>query len=251
MSDKLTSITNPADLDDARANDVCGQCHAALDGNAGTPYAWSDTHGIFTAGEALGDHADSAFVGWPDGAAAVPGAAADELARSAHGTGGWTARCSDCHDPHGSTYTADLRLDAQDNTLCLSCHSTRTFNGSDADVTTHVSHVNNPDTSTASGRCVGCHMPATAARLAWRDTSAAGDLSSHRFLAVPPSSSLAGFDAEGADTLAPGEFEPNACQECHAWNDYLFDGGFPGPAGDMTERASHEALQAAYEVKYP
>lgn len=251
LSEKLTSITNPADLDDQAANDVCGQCHAAVEGQGGSPYAWSETHGLFKPGESLDDHASSAFVGWPDGAADVPGAEADELSRSGHGTGGWTARCSDCHDPHGSTYTADVRLDTLDNSLCLSCHLTRTFADSEATITVHTGHVYSPDSRTASGRCVGCHMPPTAARLAWRDASAAGDLSSHRFLAVPPSSSLAAFDAAGVDTLAPGEFEPNACQECHVWNDYLFDGGFPGPAGDMTERASHEELQAAYEVKYP
>lgn len=246
---KLLTITNPGDLDAARANDVCEQCHAARSGAFDTPYAWSEVDGAFHPGQSLAD--SSTFVGWSDGAAREGHAQADEMARSAHQTNGWTARCVDCHDPHGSDYQAQLRLDEEDNTLCLSCHAGLTFGDDDAAVESHVAHVYSPDSFTESGRCTGCHMPPTAVDVAWDDLTAAGTLSSHRFVPVPPSSSLAAFDAASADQLDPGSFEPNACQECHAWNEWLFEGGFPGPAGDMTLRATHEALQTAYEEKYP
>jgi hypothetical protein len=98
---------------------------------------------------------------------------------------------------------------------------------------------------------VGCHLPPTAARLGWSGASGAGDLASHRFVAVPPADSLAAFDTAGVDVLAPGAFPPNACQECHAWNAVYLGGGFPGPAGDMTLRATHADLQTAYEGLFP
>ncbi|MFZ5478095.1 MAG: carboxypeptidase regulatory-like domain-containing protein [Myxococcota bacterium] len=252
LDEKPFRVTNPANLDADRANEVCGQCHAALAGEAGTPYPWDTTHGLFTPGEALADHADSAFEAWSSGAARVPGASADELAASLHGTGDWQARCTDCHDPHGSSTPADLRVDHRDNGLCLSCHAGRTFGGSDDAAEDHAGHpVYQPEQPPQAGRCTGCHMPATATRLGWHDASAAGTLASHRFVAIPPSDTLASFDAAGADTLAPGEFVVNACQECHAFNDWLFDGAFPGPTGDMTERATHEALSGAFLEWYP
>lgn len=251
LSEKVLRITNPDDLDARGEVETCGQCHRALAGDGGTPYAWSEVHGLFRPGGELSAHASSAFLGWSDGAAAVPGAQGDELAASGHGAGAWAARCSDCHDPHGSGQTADLRLPSTDNTLCLSCHLSLDFAGSEAEAEAHVAHVNSPGSLTASGRCTGCHMPQTAARMAWDDASAAGDLASHLFVAIPPADTLADFDAAGADLLPPGAFVPNACQECHAWNEHLFRGGFPGPAGDMSARTTHEALDASFEEKYP
>ncbi|MDP2310692.1 MAG: carboxypeptidase regulatory-like domain-containing protein [Pseudomonadota bacterium] len=250
LAEKSLRITNPADLDVDRANDVCGQCHAALDGAEGTAYAWDDTHALFLPGEAL--DLPSAYTAWPSGAAQVPGAQSDELARSGHGTGAWSARCTDCHDPHGSTIAADLRQEHEDNTLCLSCHSALSFEGSEAATAEHGGHaLYDPGGLPGAGRCTGCHMPLTAARSAWSEASGAGDLASHRFVAIPPADSLAGFDAAGVGHLAPGAFSPNACQECHAWNDALLGGDFAGPSGDMTESATHEALQSAFEELYP
>lgn len=252
LSEKSLRITNPADLDVDRANEVCAQCHGALEGEAGTPFAWSETHALFLPGEDLADHAVSAFEPWSSGAARVPNAQSDELARSAHGTGAWPARCTDCHDPHGSAIAADLRQESADNTLCLSCHLAPTFGGEQTAVADHARHpVYQPANPPSAGRCTGCHMPMTAARAPWNDASGAGDLGSHLFVAIPPSASLAAFDAAGLDTLPAGAFTPNACQECHAWNEWYFDGAFPGPAGDPSARSTHEALQAAFEEWYP
>ncbi len=244
-------VTNPADLDTTEANDVCGQCHGALEGAEGTPFAWSATHEAFRPGMRLGDLVGSAYVDWGNGTAAVPNAMHDELALSGHGTGAWSARCTDCHDPHGAAYPSGLRLPEADNTLCSSCHLGLSFADDAEAMGAHTQHLYLPDTRTESGRCSGCHMPGTATRLAWSETSAAGDLASHRFLTVPPSDSVAAFDAAGVDTLAPGTFPVNGCQECHAWNDHYFRGGFPGPTGDFTTRALHEALATSYVEKYP
>lgn len=251
LAEKSIRITNPSQLDPDAANDVCGQCHAALVGAEGTPYPWHATLGRYRAGDRLSDHADSAYEPWPNGAANQPNAAADELARSGHSTGAWSSRCSDCHDPHGTPASADLRLEHTDNKLCATCHLGYTFGGVKANLVAHTGHVDAPTSLTRSGRCTGCHMPETASRFGFDPFYAAGDLGSHRFLAIPPSDSLAFFDAAGADTLAPGTFVPNACQACHAWNEILFEEGFPGPAGDMTLRATHEGLQEGYEEKYP
>lgn len=252
LSEKPLRITNPADLDADRANDLCAQCHSGLSGAEGTPFAWSDTHALFLPGEDLADFATSSFDAWSNGTAHGPGQQADELAASLHGTGSWSARCSDCHDLHGTGATANLVQESADNTLCLSCHLAISFDSSTDEAAAHGAHSSYaPGDDGGAGRCTGCHMPPTAARLAWGDASGAGDLASHSFLAVPPSDSVAAFDAAGVSSLDPGEFPPNACQECHAWNEWLSGGSFGGPAGDMTQRATHEALQTAFEGMYP
>lgn len=94
-------------------------------------------------------------------------------------------------------------------------------------------------------------MPETAARLHWNDETGAGDLKSHLFVAIDPAESLADFDAAGTTTLLAGEFTPNSCTSCHAWNDWLFDGRFPGPTGDPTERSTHQALADAWLELWP
>lgn len=252
ISLKAWTITSPDKLDLARSNDVCGQCHSGLVGEDGTAYPWSATHGLFQPGEDVADFSSSAFVSWPNGTAKIPGAQSDEMAASAHAQGDWSAQCSDCHDPHGSSFAADLRQEHLDNTLCMSCHSALSFEGDEAQAEAHAGHpAFIPGNPPGSGRCTGCHMPATAARSGWRQESAAGDVSSHLFLAVPPSDSLADFDAAGATSLEPGEFSPNACQECHSWNDWLFGGTFPGPTGDPTERSTHETYQSGFDGMFP
>jgi predicted CXXCH cytochrome family protein len=181
------------------------------------------------------------------GAAAVANAQSDELAASGHGTGDWAARCTDCHDPHSGA----LRLPETDNTLCLSCHAGLDFADESA-IKQHTGHpVYQPEERPGAGRCTGCHMPETAARLLWRDETGAGDLASHRFLAISPQATLDDFDSAGVDTLSAGDFTPNACASCHAWNEWLFDGWFPGPSGAPTDRATHEALLEAYEEIWP
>lgn len=252
LSSKLGSLVVPDDLGVDRANDVCGRCHAAIAGDEGVAYPWTVDHGLFRPGDDLGERGVSVFDAWPSGAAAIPGAALDELRASVHGTGGWNAACIDCHDPHGSPERADLRLSADDDDLCLSCHLPGTFGGDPEAAADHGGHLaEEPGGPEQSGRCVGCHMPETAARLGFRDATGAGDLSSHAFVAVPPSDSVDAFDAVGAATLPAGAFPPNACQACHEWNAFLQGASFPGVAGAPLTRATHAAHQAAYEGLFP
>jgi predicted CXXCH cytochrome family protein len=252
LTEKLGSITVPDDLGADRHNDVCGRCHAAVEGDHGLPFAWTDGRGLLRPGDALADHVGSSFVAWPSGSAAVPNAQLDEVRASGHGLDGWNATCSDCHDPHGSGLQADLRLPVDDNSLCLTCHLGLSFEQDPADVELHGGHPDAvPELLPQSGRCVGCHQPETAARSVWSPLTGAGDLSSHAMVAVPPSDSIAAFDALSATVLPPGSFPPNACQACHVWNEVLTAGAFPGVAGDPLLRATHVEHQAEFEVLYP
>lgn len=255
VADKPFNIVNPSLLDVDAANEVCGQCHSALTGGEGAPYAWSAERGLFTPGHTLSDYAVSSLITWSGGTAAVPGAQLDELLASPHGTGDWAARCTDCHTPHGVAAdgpVAMLRQSDVDNTACLSCHGGLTFEGDQAALEAHSGHpIYQPEALYASGRCVGCHMPKTAARLAWNDESATGDLTSHLFTPVPPSETLGDFDAIGATELAPGSFVTNSCMDCHAYNTWLFGGGFPGPTGDPTLRETHALYDDAWTEMFP
>lgn len=54
--------------------------------------------------------------------------------------------CQDCHDPHS------MKLKAENNAVCLQCHSPEVFN-----VTSHHRHTEGSEGS----QCVNCHMPST------------------------------------------------------------------------------------------
>ena len=153
-----------------------------------------------------------------------------------------------------------LRLDPRDNSICASCHQALTFGGEAATMEDHPNHNAypphngyDPAGETEMGRCTGCHMPGTAARLEWGARSGAGDRSSHLFTVRPPQETVDIFDALGADTLELGEFPAHSCLECHAWNAWRAEtggGDFGGPSGDPTEKLTHERLQIAYEGKF-
>ncbi len=248
------TITNPAWLDPARADEVCGQCHSRVEGDGGLPYPWTEAGGHYLPGDALGDFAVTAAVHWPGGAAAEPRMQLDEQRLSAHGDAGDAPmRCVDCHGPHGSEQRHDLLLAGEDNTLCLSCHQGLSFGGDEDAARDHTGHgYYKPDGVTESGRCTSCHMAPTAADLAFSETSGAGDLSSHRFAFLSPEETLEVFG--GAAQLAAGEYPLHGCGECHGLNNYWWqDLGleFPGVFGDPSLPATHEAYLDALEDMYP
>jgi len=264
---RYSVITRADDLDADRANEVCGQCHSrttSADGELPFPYA--SMHGTFRPGQDLSEVSDPAALLWSSQAAAAPGEQADEHALSGHGIGG--LKCFDCHDPHGeATDSAGtplpslLRLEQRDNTLCNSCHLGLSFGGDESALEAHNGHVPyaphngyDPTGTTEMGRCTGCHMPGTTARLSYGILTGSGDLSSHRFLALAPQYTVDVFDSLGATVLPLGQFPANACLDCHAWNTWLADttgGVSSGPSGDPTLLETHQRLQAAYAEKFP
>jgi predicted CXXCH cytochrome family protein len=247
---KAWRITQPVDLGPERANQVCRSCHGALEAHeGGWDFALSggEPH---RPGQDLDELASSNPDLWPSGAAAAPGQQGDELLASGHGPGGLVELgCVDCHEPHGGDGAhASLRQEVTDNTLCSSCHLALTFEGDPARLEAHDGHETyDPAGPTEAGRCVGCHMPATAARLAFGAQTGDGDRSSHLFLALPPEETLASFSGE---TQALGSFPPHACGSCHAWNAWE-DPEFSGADGEPTERSTHEAHQADFDAVFP
>jgi hypothetical protein len=260
IGEKPFTITRPDLLDPARARDVCGQCHASTLGTGtGLPYPYSADLGFYEPGETLSDFAESNVETWPSGAASRRNEISDELPSSMHGDGASAPlQCFDCHDPHGSAtgtdgepLEAETRLEFADNSLCLSCHLYLDFDNVEA-AAAHTGHgVYTPDGPSLSGRCTLCHMPATAALLGWQETTGAGDIPSHLFLALPPADTLATFDAVGASTLPVGSFPIHACAECHGYNDAWMGVTFPGVSGDPTLRSTHEAFEASWEELFP
>lgn len=261
-AEKPFRITRPDLLDADRANEVCAQCHAHTEGHGtGLPFPYAEPGGLFLPGSALDVFGSSQADLWPSGASAKPNGQADELAWSAHGPSGpYTLRCFDCHASHGTEQAseplpAELRQPTVDNTLCVNCHLGLTFDHDQAALEDHSAHFTYDPTGPASNsRCTRCHMPGTTARLAWHESSGAGDLASHRFAALPPQDTLDLFDAAGADTLPIGAFPAHSCGDCHASNAWRWaeaGAAFIGPHGDPTQRTTQESFQAGYEEKYP
>jgi predicted CXXCH cytochrome family protein len=244
LSRKAWTITNPAFLDADRRLDVCGQCHSGLSSHdEGLPFPATAARGVFRPGESLADFAAPAPVEWSAGFARGPHQQRDELGASAHGG---LLGCADCHDPHSAAVAEpQLRVTVNDNALCLTCHLGRTF-GSLRAARAHTGHnAQAPEGLTESGRCVGCHMPRTASDAGFSDFSGSGTLSSHRFAVLRPSETLAAFDEP---VVLPGEFPQHSCADCHSYNGAIWPVGvdFPGPHGDPSLRATHQAYDAGF-----
>lgn len=126
--------------------------------------------------------------------------------------------CFDCHSPHKADLENQLRLENDNNDLCLSCHPDKremgvnVANGDELNV--HTKHVWDPEVSKAS-RCSGCHMPKTA------KSAVNNDIHSHVFDIIKPaiSLSMAGKnDAAGVKNDASSVIM-NACFSCHPEDD--------------------------------
>lgn len=252
-------IVQPWLLDGGRANEVCGQCHGRRSGmGAGLPHPHGEED-RYEPGDVLADTTLSEFEAWSSGAAAVAHAQHDELLSSAHGPEGANLRCVDCHGVHGGVeedaHPHLLRGSVDDNGLCESCHLEASFASNTQAVVDHMGHrFYAPDGSQEAGRCLACHMPATASDGAWCEETGSGSLSSHLFVALAPQFTVEVFDEQGVDVLAVGDAPPHACIDCHHWNDWYFDGlglSFPGVSGDPTLVETHESFQASYEEILP
>lgn len=265
-ADRAFTITSPGLLQRDRAEDVCGQCHSrTLAAGTGLPYPLT-TAGRFQPGQALSDYATVVEDRWDDGSARAGRQQVQDVAASPHGLGteadpGPGMICLDCHGAHGVGRDGDAwahmgALDTDGGALCLSCHLDRSFGGDEGLVPGHVAHARfEPTSDHQTGRCATCHMPATAATVAWSTNSGAGDVSSHGFRVISPALTLATFDEAGATSLPVGQAVPHSCAECHDYALWYWEGGvwdsvFPGPAGDPTARQTHVDYLDAYAEKF-
>jgi len=187
-------ITNPDELEVARRNDVCGQCHSrgnsvGKDGpkSYGYPFANGRT---FRPGDNLDDFFTDAGGYWGDGTSKQHHQQFADFQKSKHVH---SLTCWTCHDPHGSENEHALRTTARDNSLCAGCHPAKNS-------TAHTNHAL-PTLANESPRCVDCHMPAV------QKSGVNYDIHAHTFEVLLPDK-----------TLRYGM--PNACALCHRNNEH-------------------------------
>ncbi len=128
--------------------------------------------------------------------------------------------CFDCHSPHSNEIEAQLRLNNDDNSLCLQCHPDKEEMGLVANdegefLNVHTKHTWDPEDSKAS-RCSGCHMPKTA------KTAVFTDIHSHVFDIIKPAISLAMAEKNSDDGIEndASSVIMNACFSCHPDEDF-------------------------------
>lgn len=253
---RALTLLNPARLAPAERVEVCARCHERAEPDA-HPFADAPGWPVDGDGEPLGpldplaDYATAAPVRWLGVAASrVGGDQVGDFRTSPHhqGPGSYAGACEDCHDPHGSEWSADLRADPADNTLCTSCHASRFPD--EAAQAEHAHHETFHPGPWSPGACTGCHLPRTAVGLRPDPLSGAGELRSHGLVAFEPSASLAEFDAAGASVLDHGAAPVSACLDCHLQADEAAQAEgdrCPCPTGDARKRATHADLQGVFD----
>ena len=243
------NIINPEFMTVEAASQTCGQCHTRVvstPGDNGANFATGypaivDVEEIiaYEAGKDLGNFASftksdgSATPGfWNDNDVDVFGDAASvnnhskkhhqqviDFTKSYHFIEAGLM-CFDCHSPHSNAGEAQLRLNNDDNSLCLQCHADKEEMGLVANdegefLNVHTKHVWDPEGSKAS-RCSGCHMPKTAKSAVFTD------IHSHVFDIIKPAVSLAMAEKnsdEGIENDASSVIM-NACFSCHPDEDF-------------------------------
>ncbi len=127
--------------------------------------------------------------------------------------------CFDCHFSHSGDLQAQLRLENDNNELCLSCHPDKREMGINVstgeELNVHAKHVWDPE-GTGESRCSGCHMPKTA------KTAVNNDITSHMDDIIEPAISLAMAEKNEADGVENNASTviTNACFGCHPDDDY-------------------------------
>ena len=205
-----------------RQQEVCGQCHfRGSSTNKTYEYPWDEVNNLpYTPGSVLSDY----IANWQSflNVFGGPGVWADLVTPRQHhqqwqdmGISGHslTQNCySNCHDPHSGAagYPHQLKMNAEDNSLCISCHSNFGTVGSpnQAAITLHTKHSYDPTNVSNTGgtsRCVSCHMAKTAT------TANAYDIAVHNFRVIPPSATLQYYG-----TTTPTLGMVNSCSvSCH------------------------------------
>jgi len=156
------NISNPARMNDARANDTCIVCHSQgrplTNPIEGRYYDWAvgyDVRKDLKNYWKLEDHTlgETTFTHFPDGTAHKNRMQGNDFVQSVMYRRGVT--CFSCHDAHGTGNYAELRKPV--NTICLDCHTAGGLNGPRAaTLEEHTHH----KAGSAGSDCVACHMPA-------------------------------------------------------------------------------------------
>lgn len=198
-------IINPKKMAYERAIEVCGQCHSrGVSAPGGTfDFPWNDRENKpYKLGEPLTNYYQlkPGLWGDPEAHARQHHQQWIDLLKSKHFTA--KVACHDCHNPHGGPDQAQLVKADHNNTLCLSCHQKDNRFSNAGVIRNHTKHNYAPET-TGSGRCTTCHMVKTAG------SAEAGDIHSHDFKIIKPSTSLAMFNKDPKIAL------PNSCTGCH------------------------------------
>lgn len=228
-------IVNPAKLTRDRAMDVCGQCHSRgasvgkLGGFAADSFiaSTSDTYVMeyfylngrtFRPGDALNEGYADIGGYWTDSYMEFRVSKQhhqqwNDMYQSAHlaANAADSVTCGSCHDVHGPVgYARQMKLSAQDNSICLTCHgslgSAQQRFATDSQIVQHMGngHRTYAPGTTGAGRCVTCHMVATA------KTAINYDIRNHTFRTIKPHNTLRFARANASETI------PNSCQQtCH------------------------------------
>lgn len=241
------SIINPEYMTVKMANQVCSQCHtrvvsmpgdnganfetgypAIVDGDEIIPYVFGKDLGVYMSLTTLDGSVAPGY--WNDDDSSFGEDASKNIhskkhhqqsldfARSNHFLN-IGLKCFDCHSPHSGSNVNQLRLENDNNDLCLSCHPDKKEMGVDVatsrELNVHTKHIWDPEGSKAS-RCSGCHMPKTAKSAVFTD------IHSHVFDIIKPATSLAMAEKNDAAGVENGDSNVimNACFSCHNDEDY-------------------------------
>lgn len=194
-----------------RAMENCASCHARRE----------ELTSAFKAGEKFDDHyrltlADAPGIYYADGQIRDEDFEYGSFRMSRMFHKGIT--CFDCHNPH----TGKLKLPADNNALCLQCHTPPGVRGAIAiDIATHSHHA----LTNSGALCVNCHMPQT--KYMVRDPRR-----DHGFTSPDPQLTI---DLQ----------IPNACNRCHADKDAKWANDFTKQwYGDKMNRPSRRRAYA-------
>jgi len=197
------SIVNPQTLSGARANDVCGACHAGRTlATVASLDRWFKEGPSFRPGDELAQHVLPLSAATPSPAAHLPGLFRDRFWRdgsprlTAYEYQGVNASacavdgdftCIRCHSMHGGDPAGMLPEANRGDAPCLRCHQ---------DLREKIAQHSGHEVNSAGARCMACHMP----------REVFGVMTMHRTHQI----SIPNVEHD----LAAGK--PNACLNCHA-----------------------------------
>jgi hypothetical protein len=271
-------IINPSrDMTATQINNLCGMCHSRGKSmpNHKFGYSFDDQNMVgwtvqdIIDGKVVADYHSEGQGLWGDGfTSSDHHQQFEELFKSPKPTN--EISCITCHDAHGSSHEHQIvdereevdgngnpiviATDADDNTLCLSCHAGEDGpfssltkaeiadpTGANLDaiasaVTAHTHHPYEP-TGDGASRCISCHMPKVT------KSGVAYDVHSHTFEAIPPQKTAV-FNMPNSCAVS--------CHDQHNPNGDYPNFGIPLTAADHTDwaGANQQALADTLEHYY-